>query len=89
LYVGTWDESTQLRFDNPSFLGPQEGFDLYYTEDGINFTLVDKNGFEDIFNNGARSLVSTPYGLFLGTANEWYGLQIWQGVPPGFVPPAH
>jgi hypothetical protein len=88
LYIGTFDESTQLRFDNPTLLGPQEGFDLYYTEDGVTFTMIDINGFENKFNDGVRSLVSTPYGLFLGTANEWYGLEIWQGVPPGFVPPA-
>jgi hypothetical protein len=88
LYVGTFDESTQLRFDNPSVLGPEEGFDLYYTEDGINYTLVDKNGFEDKFNDGVRALLATPDGLFLGTANQYFGLDIFQGVPPGFVPPA-
>ena len=88
LYVGTYDESTQLRLYNPN-LGPQEGFDLYYTSDGVNFTMVDKNGFEDIYNNGVRGLLSTPYGLFLGTANEWYGTQIWRAMPPGFVLPAH
>jgi hypothetical protein len=88
LYVGTFDESTTLRFDNPTVLGPQEGFDLYYTDDGITFTPVDINGFEDKFNDGVRSLITTPYGLFLGSANQWFGLEIWQGIPPGFVAPA-
>jgi hypothetical protein len=88
LYVGTFDESTALRFDNPTVLGPQEGFDLYYTEDGVTFTAVDINGFEDKFNDGVRALLATPYGLFLGTANQWFGLEVWKGVPTGFVPPS-
>ena len=87
LYVGTFDESTALRFDNPTVLGPQEGFDLYYTEDGVTFTAVDINGFEDKFNDGVRALLATPYGLFLGTANQWFGLEVWKGVPAGFVAP--
>ena len=76
LYVGTFNEATELRFDNPTFLNGKEGFNLWYTDDGVNFTLVDNQGFEDKFNDGVRSLISTPYGLFLGTANQYFGLEI-------------
>jgi hypothetical protein len=68
-------------------LGPQEGFDLYFTNDGVKYNLVNKTGFGDPFNDGVRALFTTPYGLFLGTANQYFGLTIWQGVPPGFVAP--
>jgi hypothetical protein len=88
LYVGTFNESTTLRFDNPTFLDQNMGFNLYYTDDGITFNLIDQTGFGDKFNDGVRSLLSTPYGLFLGSANQWFGLEIFQGVPPGFVAPA-
>jgi hypothetical protein len=81
--VGTFDSSTTLR-DDPQ-LGEYArqfmGFDLYSSTDGIHFTPVTTDGFGDGFNFGARTLASTPYGLFLGTANYYYGLQIWLGVP--------
>lgn len=84
LYVGTYDVSTELR-NAPNGLGaalaPEFGFDLWYTTDGVHFTAVDVTGFEDPFNYGVRSLQATPYGLFLGTANPFYGLRIYLGVP--------
>ncbi|GAB4558298.1 MAG: hypothetical protein Kow0047_03290 [Anaerolineae bacterium] len=82
LYVGTFDTSTTLR--NDPKVGPLArqfmGFDLYVTTDGLHFTPVSTNGFEDPYNFGVRTLASTPYGLFLGTANYYYGLQIWLGT---------
>jgi hypothetical protein len=88
LYVGTFNESTTLRFDNPNFLDQNMGFNFYYTDDGVTFNLIDQTGFGDKFNDGIRSLCVTPYGFFLGTTNQWFGLEVWQGVPPGFVAPA-
>ncbi|MCU1272887.1 MAG: hypothetical protein JWO48_318 [Bryobacterales bacterium] len=83
LYVGTFDGSTVLRNlpRTAKFLGPQLGFDLWWTEDGTHFSQVDHQGFGDKFNFGARNLKATDYGLFLGTTNYYYGLQIWRGVP--------
>lgn len=89
LYIGTYDDSTVLRL-NPktaSLVAPELGFDLWWTQDGTYFSLVDQNGFEDEFNFGARTLQSTPYGEFLGAANPYYGLKIYQGVPTGLGPP--
>lgn len=83
LYVGTFDTSTTFR--NDPKLGPFArrfmGFDLYASSDGIHFSPITTDGFGDPFNFGARTLASTPYGLFLGTANYYYGLQIWLGAP--------
>ncbi|HYR88125.1 MAG TPA: hypothetical protein VE422_28865 [Terriglobia bacterium] len=47
------------------------GFDLWSTADGNHFEPVTCNGFGNPFNCGARSLVSTPYGLAVGTVNPF------------------
>lgn len=80
LFVGTADFSTMFR--NVPYLGdvlrPHLGFDLFATGDGVHFTAVTRTGFGDPFDYGVRTFASTPYGLFLGTANEYYGTKIWQ-----------
>ncbi|MCD6485965.1 MAG: hypothetical protein J7K35_01365 [Syntrophobacterales bacterium] len=58
--------------DNPA------GGDLYVTEDGINFSPVTLDGFGDEYNYGLRTLVGTPDVLFAGTANPFYGFQVWE-----------
>lgn len=85
LYVGTFDSSTVYK-DSPlvePLLRHLMGFDLYGTPDGTHFFPISTRGFGDKFNFGVRSLEATPYGFFLGTANYYYGLQIWrsQGKP--------
>jgi hypothetical protein len=47
------------------------GFDLWSTADGINWTPVSTSGFGNTYNIGARSLMSTPYGLAVGTVNPF------------------
>jgi hypothetical protein len=84
LYVGTDDESTKHGNMMPildPLLEPRYGFDLFSTSDGFNFHMITRKGFEDKFNFGARTFASTPQGLFLGTANYYYGTQIWKGIP--------
>jgi hypothetical protein len=49
----------------------QSGFDLYRSIDGDNWIPVTTNGLGNKYNMGLRTLESTPYGLFLGTANPW------------------
>ena len=81
-YVGTYDASTFLHtipWLEP-ILRPHMGFDLYASQDGVHFTMITRTGFDDMFNDGLRTLESTPYGLFLGTANPYYGLQIWRAA---------
>jgi len=80
LYLTTWDWSIELRFfDQLHELTKQEnGFDMLVTEDGEHWQFVTKSGFGDGFNYGGRTMASTPYGLFVGAANPFYGLEIWQ-----------
>ena len=54
------------------------GFDLLKTADGENFELITDSGFNDRYNYGGRSILSTDYGLFVGTANPFYGTQLWK-----------
>lgn len=51
------------------------GFDLWRTADGVRWENVTRSGFDNQYNWGVRNFASTPYGLFLGTANP-YGPQI-------------
>jgi hypothetical protein len=45
------------------------GADLWRTADGENWLPVTKRGFGNAYNWGIRNIVSTPIGLFVGTAN--------------------
>lgn len=54
------------------------GFDLYVTEDGVHFTKITDNGFGDPYNHGCRAFGVTDEGLFVGTANPFYGTQVWK-----------
>ena len=47
------------------------GFDLFRTSDGVNWMPVTRSGFENPFNWGLRTTVSTPYGVFVGSANPF------------------
>jgi len=49
----------------------QSGFDLYRSRDGVNWVPVTNNGMGNPYNMGLRTLESTPYGMFIGTANPW------------------
>jgi hypothetical protein len=58
-----------------TILDHHSGFDLYRSFDGENWVPVTNNGMGNPYNMGLRTLESTPYGLFLGTANP-YGPKI-------------
>ena len=53
------------------------GFDMYVTEDGVNFETVTIDGFGDPYNHGCRSFAATEDGLVVGTANPFYAAQVW------------
>ena len=55
----------------------ERGFDMYVTEDGTNFTKLTTSGFGDPYNHGLRVFAITDQGLCLGTANPFYGTQLW------------
>ena len=54
------------------------GCSVYRTSDGLNFTPVTTNGFEDKYNYGLRTFLPTNDGLFMGMANPFYGAQLWK-----------
>lgn len=47
------------------------GCDLFRTHDGVHWSPVTTTGFGNPYNFGVRSMVGTPYGLFVGTANSF------------------
>ena len=55
----------------------ERGFDLYVTDDGVNFDTMTINGFGDPYNHGLRVFAETDSGLGIGTANPFYGTQWW------------
>jgi hypothetical protein len=59
------------------------GFDLWSSEDGVRWTPVTTNGFGNPYNYGARTMVSTPHGFFVGTANP-FGPEIATKTPAGW-----
>lgn len=85
LYIGTYDASTSQRTcpGKAAVLDNRMGFDLYKSSDGIHFSAITINGFGDPFDFGIRTFQSTPYGLFVGTANYYYGANIYRGVDEG------
>jgi hypothetical protein len=53
------------------FLESFGGFDLWRTYDGENWLPVTRRGFGNPYNFGCRNIISTPHGLFIGTANPF------------------
>ncbi|MBK1635017.1 NAD-dependent epimerase/dehydratase family protein [Rhodovulum adriaticum] len=49
------------------------GFEMWRTRDGVNWMPVTLNGMGNPFNYGGRTMVSTPKGLAVGTANVFGG----------------
>lgn len=91
LYAGTFDIGTgsqliadAMEVDAPKLSNPK-GFDLYWTTDGRIWLPVTITGFRDKWNYGARTFATDPATgtLFLGTANPFYGCQVWKKTLPG------
>lgn len=57
-------------------LDNQSGCDVYRSFDGENWVMVTRNGMDNPYNIGVRTMVSSPHGLFIGTANP-FGPKIW------------
>ena len=56
----------------------EKGFDLLVSKDGVNFDAITRDGFGDYSNHGLRTICSTEYGVYMGTANPYYGTQLWR-----------
>ena len=55
----------------------ERGFDLLVSNDGVNFDVITRDGFGDPYNHGCRVFAITDSGLCVGTANPFYGAQVW------------
>ena len=65
------------------YLGSAErGFDLYTSEDGASFTTITTNGFGDPYNHGLRTFATGDDWMVIGTANPFYGTQLWKMTSP-------
>ena len=71
------------------------GFDLYEIEEqpdgSVTVETVTNNGFGDRYNHGLRIFAKTTDYLLIGTANPFYGTQLWRRAntvtDDGFVNP--
>lgn len=54
-----------------------QGFDIYKSADGEKWEIVTDDGFGDKFNYGALRFVTTDEGMYITTANPFYGTQLY------------
>jgi hypothetical protein len=92
LYAATFDSITLLLAAGFGNIPPGAvpGFDLWRSSNGADWSVVFNDGLGNPFNYGGRNLTSTPFGLFVGTANPFTtvdgstggtgGLEVWIGV---------
>ena len=57
--------------------GDEQGFDIFKTADGENWEVVTRDGFGDKFNYGALRFVTTEEGMYITTANPFFGGQLY------------
>lgn len=55
----------------------KQGFDIYKTTDGDNWEIVTDDGFGDKYNYGALRFVTTEEGMYITTANPFFGAQLY------------
>ena len=64
------------RLDNEFITDYGGGCGVYRSFDGENWIAVTTDGFGNPYNLGLRTMVSSPHGLFMGTANL-FGPRLW------------
>lgn len=55
----------------------ERGFDIFTLDSNLNVKTITTNGFGDPYNHGCRTFAVTDDTLVVGTANPFYGTQIW------------
>jgi hypothetical protein len=92
LYVGTYNASISAKDDpvNGPLLAHNMGAHMYRTHDSWYYSAVTTNGFADPadpyggrFDYGIRTMETTPHGVFVGTANDYYGLSVFRARTRG------
>ena len=56
----------------------EQGFDILTTKDGENWEAIVRDGLQDPYNYGARTFTILNNELYVGTANPYYGAQLWK-----------
>ncbi|MBR6202080.1 MAG: hypothetical protein IKQ62_03645, partial [Bacteroidaceae bacterium] len=63
---------------NKAVMTNEWGFDLLRSDDGgESFEVITRSGFDDKYNYGCPSFLSTEEGLYFGTCNPFYGGQLY------------
>lgn len=57
--------------------GDDQGFDIFKSADGEHWQVVTRDGFGDKYNYGALRFVTTEEGMYITTANPFYGAQLY------------
>ena len=73
----TWDKIKSVLVCLNYMRTASRDFDMYVTSDGVNFETLTTSGFGDPYNHGLRVFAVTNQGLCMGTANPFYGTQLW------------
>jgi len=74
LPIASWPPWLRRSVENrgvDNIIAETGGFDLWRTCDGNHWTPVTRTGFENPYNYGGRTIVSTPIGVFVGSANPF------------------
>jgi hypothetical protein len=89
LYAGTYNSSIIWKNDHKiePLIKNVMGLQLFGTSDGWYWSTITLDGFGNMFDFGVRNLASTPYGLFVGTANDYYGLDVFRAILTPNEPP--
>ena len=68
-----WGERRKRRLEEKEedLVREMGGCELWRSRDGINWFPVTRDGFGNPYNYGIRGMVSSPHGLFVGTANPF------------------
>ncbi|MBO7663665.1 MAG: LPXTG cell wall anchor domain-containing protein [Clostridia bacterium] len=56
----------------------ETGFDILVTDDGTDWKKITGDGLRDRYNYGARTFTLFNGELYVGTANPYYGAQLWK-----------
>ena len=56
----------------------KSGFDIFCTNDGEYWDTLVQDGLGDPYNYGARTFTICSGELYVGTANPYYGAQLWK-----------
>lgn len=81
-----WPSHIRNSFDPALFehyMKARGGAELWRSTDGDRWTPITQNGFDNHCNMGIRTILSTPKGLFVGTANP-FGPQVAIQGPGGW-----